>query len=224
MSVQALTWAFDVEGLTSTQKFILVVLGNYADEDNRCFPGQERIASVVGVTRQTVSQNLKALEGFGFISRERRERENGSRTSDRFVLHVGGNVGKLNVGQTVGQCRDFHESMSAKQGDQNLKITISEPSDGDLLDLSFERFYRTYPKKVGKQDAMRAFRKAVKVAGGVEVVLAGVDRYAADPNLPPKQFIPNPSTWLNRGSWDDEPLPERDDAPAAAGTGDWMNQ
>jgi hypothetical protein len=41
-------------------------------------------------------------------------------------------------------------------------------------------------------------------------------RYAADPNLPDKQFIPLPATWLNGDRWDDDPCPPRRDPGSAA--------
>jgi hypothetical protein len=40
----------------------------------------------------------------------------------------------------------------------------------------------------------------------------GAIRLAADPNLPEVAFIPHPSTWLNRGGWDDAPYPPRPSA------------
>ena len=59
---------------------------------------------------------------------------------------------------------------------------------------------------------MKAFTKAARKVGA-ETVILGAKRYAADPNLPDRQFVPHPATWLNRGSWDDEPLPPRIDRP-----------
>ena len=43
-----------------------------------------------------------------------------------------------------------------------------------------------------------------------EDILAGVIKFAADPNLPEeKRFIKNPATWLNNDGWQEGPLPER---------------
>jgi len=43
----------------------------------------------------------------------------------------------------------------------------------------------------------------------LEDVMEGVRRMAADPNLPDKQFIPHPATWLNRSGWEDEAYPSK---------------
>ena len=75
----------------------------------------------------------------------------------------------------------------------------------------FEVFYKTYPRHTGRLAAEKAFRAALRKAPADDI-LAGARRFAADPNLPPKEeqrFIPMPATWLNQGRWDDDPLPLR---------------
>lgn len=72
----------------------------------------------------------------------------------------------------------------------------------------FSDFYAIYPRKMKRVDAQKAWGSAIKRADP-ETILAGARRYAADPNLPGKEFIPYPATWLRAGSWDDEPLPPR---------------
>ncbi len=89
----------------------------------------------------------------------------------------------------------------------NLTRTIKEP----LLEYTpnkFEEFWNLYPRKVGKQEAAKAFEKAVKSVPFIQI-LVGVQRLAADPNKPEMTFLPYPATWLNRGGWSDEPYPER---------------
>jgi len=72
----------------------------------------------------------------------------------------------------------------------------------------FDEFWNAYPRKVGKDKARTKYAAAVKRATEDEII-AGAHRLAADPNLPEKQFVPYPSTWLERGGWEDEPLPPR---------------
>ena len=86
----------------------------------------------------------------------------------------------------------------------------------ELIAAAFQSFYTTYPRKAGKEAARRAFVKASKRLGGYQEIIDGARRFAADPNLPEKQFIPHPATWLNAGRWDDEPLPSRGDARRTA--------
>jgi hypothetical protein len=72
----------------------------------------------------------------------------------------------------------------------------------------FSEWWAHYPRKVGKKAAEKSYSKARRDVSAAKL-LAAVARFARDPNLPEKEFIPHPATWLNEGRWDDEPLPPR---------------
>jgi hypothetical protein len=85
----------------------------------------------------------------------------------------------------------------------------------------FESFWENYPKKVDKGAAIRAFRKAIRNLDPA-LVIDGAKAYAEDPNLPEKQFIKNPATWLNAEAWNNGPLPKRTKTDSKA-LEDWAN-
>lgn len=70
----------------------------------------------------------------------------------------------------------------------------------------FNRFWETYPKKIGKDKAAESWRKR-KCETMVEEILAGLERQQGYLTREGGQFIPNPATWLNQGRWKDEPPP-----------------
>lgn len=72
----------------------------------------------------------------------------------------------------------------------------------------FETVWNLYPLKRDKKAAYKAYLKASKEVEK-EALTEGVVRYRDDPNRKP-QFTKHFSTWLNAGSWDDEPLPAPD--------------
>ena len=74
--------------------------------------------------------------------------------------------------------------------------------------ITFTEFWDAYPRKVRRDRALKAFASACRRASPAAII-AGAKRLAADPNLPPEQYIPHPATWLNGGGWDDDPLPAR---------------
>lgn len=88
-------------------------------------------------------------------------------------------------------------------------------------DSQFDSFWSYYPKKVDKGAALRAFRKAAKTQD-LALVIEGAKRYAEDPNLPEKQFIKNPATWLNAEAWNNGPLPKRKTTDSKA-LEEWAN-
>jgi hypothetical protein len=101
---------------------------------------------------------------------------------------------------TTGNPR--HKNTSSK----NTNEKNNERTYGD-----FDSFWNAYPRKAGKQAAQRAYLKAIAVAAP-EVIQAGAERYAADPNRR-DAYTAHAATWLNAGRWDDEPLPERELTP-----------
>jgi hypothetical protein len=89
-----------------------------------------------------------------------------------------------------------------------IKKNILKNNERIYSDSEFDSFWASYPKKVDKGAALRAFRKAAKTQD-LALVIAGAKAYAEDPNLPEKQFIKNPATWLNAEAWANGPLPKR---------------
>jgi hypothetical protein len=69
----------------------------------------------------------------------------------------------------------------------------------------FDDFYSLYPKKQGKEQAIKAYQKALKKTTH-EVIIAGVKNYKAQiaSKNTEMQYIKQPATWLNAGCWDDD--------------------
>lgn len=76
------------------------------------------------------------------------------------------------------------------------------------LDRRFAAFWAAYPKKVGKQDALRAFARLKVGEDQLAAMLAAIEQQRASPQWAKDggQYIPNPATWLRQGRWEDEPL------------------
>jgi hypothetical protein len=80
-----------------------------------------------------------------------------------------------------------------------------------------EAIYAAYPRKVGKDDALRAISSAIARKGGSAEILEGCTAYGKAVATWPKAIrfkrgetgdffdtVPNPATWFNRGSFDDD--------------------
>lgn len=88
---------------------------------------------------------------------------------------------------------------------------------GSDRDLAFVEFWRIYPLKAGKGQARKAWATARRRGVRPEVIVAGAQRYADDPNRDPA-YTRHPATWLNGEGWDDDPLPDRTARPGRAPT------
>ena len=105
-----------------------------------------------------------------------------------------------------------------REANASLSIARTGPTATEIA-RGFVLFWTEYPKRVGKDAAAKSFANAMRRAGGsdpLETIMDGLRR--ALPGWDDPQFIPNPTTWLNQGRWeDDAPSPRtgiRHDRPA----------
>lgn len=71
----------------------------------------------------------------------------------------------------------------------------------------FANFWKSYPKKVGKDAAETAWKRKVKSPETIKAILEAVKTQAQSDAWKKDggQFVPNPATWLNQGRWKDDP-------------------
>lgn len=112
--------------------------------------------------------------------------------------------GYLTVCAIVQEAID--ESRPAKQT-TSLALTIPADWPADYQ----EQFWRTYPNRKSKKEAMKALDK---VAFGGKIkwadLIAGIERYISSRDVQ-RGFVKHPATWLNGECWKDQeqttPLP-----------------
>lgn len=81
------------------------------------------------------------------------------------------------------------------------KPDTENPESGKSTDREFESFYSSYPRKVAKPQAKKAWSKNKCVLAEVLPALEQHKKTWKDP-----QFVPYPATWLNQRRWEDETI------------------
>ena len=71
MSFQAMTWAVKTK-LSTHEKFVLIMMANYADSNGRCWPSLNTLSRDTGVSKSTVQRAIKSLAKQGLIKIESR--------------------------------------------------------------------------------------------------------------------------------------------------------
>ena len=159
-----------------------------------------QVESQTGLGRYAINHAVENLTELGWLETRRAKLANGQFGSKDWYVLDPTTVGNSTVGNSTMEHPTDKEEHS-------IKKNINKKSCSTEVERAFEKFWEAYPRKAAKVAARKAFEKAYKEHG--EIVLDGVIRFAQDPNLPEKAFIPLPATWLNRGSWEDEPFPPR---------------
>lgn len=91
-----------------------------------------------------------------------------------------------------------------KGQDKNLALRQASPSNATSID-GFEEFWKSYPRRVGKGNAEKAWKK-LGCGNHLPLILTTVRAAKISPEWTKEggQFIPHPATWLNRQGWHDE--------------------
>lgn len=92
------------------------------------------------------------------------------------------------------------ETPSKKKNKDKNKNKIK---DKCLTREDFGTFWQAYPRKVGKEKALAAFKK---VDVPIDTLLAAIEeqRKSAQWTKDKGEFIPHPATWLNGKRWEDD--------------------
>ena len=129
---------------------------------------------------------------------------------------------RSSVGGPGGGADSEHPLVPAPADDAAAVASAAPPTDNQLevrgggtptrgsrqYTDEFEKFWKTYPRKVGKAEAAKAFTKLLK-GGQVDAdqltAAAQAHAQAWQQSGTSQEFIPHASTWLNKGRWSDEP-------------------
>lgn len=102
-------------------------------------------------------------------------------------------------------CKETAGRTLESNGVRDLR-DLRKLENGAASAARFARFWDAYPNKKGKDDARRAWTKRHPSDALTDVIIAAVEEQKEWPGWRKDggQFIPHPSTWLNRGQWEDE--------------------
>ena len=97
----------------------------------------------------------------------------------------------------------FKNKKSRKAG--SFKHDLLQQPKSVSYSNKFEDFWKLYPKKTGKKFAYICYQKA-RMSN--DILLPAVREQIRSKQWQ-RGYVPNPSTWLNQGRWDDEVMEEK---------------
>lgn len=205
MSISSLTLGLYHSQATYSTRLVLLAIANFEGEHG-AYPSHETIGRLAGgLNRRTVQRAIDELIELGELTEVRREGitnlykvaiicpDDCDRSSNHRRKTGGG-------AETAGGLETAGGSGVQTAGD-----AVSRPPEplvtvNKNLNALFDEFWTTYPRKLDKAKAFRAFRSALKRAK-FEDILAGVIAYRNDPKRDP-DYTKYPATWLNNDAWE----------------------
>lgn len=172
---------------------------------------EEDLASLLGFELQTVRMGMKAMESRQMID------------FDDGMFHIT-NWDKYQSVEGMEKIREQNRLRKANQRERQKQLKLEaataapalpEPKESkqSAMDRRFERWYKVYPKKVGRGAAERAFAKCKPDDQLTDAMIQAVEAQKQTRQWK-EGYIPNPATWLNQKRWldevEEEPLPFTD--------------
>jgi pyocin large subunit-like protein len=221
MSVQAISWALGCKTEKSSDKFVLLVLANYADQDGFCWPHVGTIAELTLLSVRAVRRCLTRLDGT-FLTVEKQRGTFGQQASSHYFLDlnseiiVQSDILSPSVQSDIDAPPECHPRQN--QSDSVATYNNDEPSyihvnntivQNDVLivetDVLFDEWWKLYPRKQDKKKALAAWAKqgceknADSLIDTLRNQIANDAQYSGD-----QQYIPLPSSYLNKEKFNDE--------------------
>lgn len=138
----------------------------------------------------------------GWLSKKQVQDENGKFSHTDWHLSVDGKSGDgLAVdGKAVAGKSDTNNT-DGNNTDLSKTVSPKAPKGAEAVE-GFDEFWKAYPRKVGKPNALTMWKRKKP---DLTTVLAGLKRWKASDQWTKNdgQFIPHPTTWLNREGWND---------------------
>lgn len=217
-------WILDAD-LSDRAIRLWCILSRYATDEGRAWPGRPKLAERLRCSVNSLDRAVDELVSAEAMKVEPHYRSDGSRAANSYWLwpalppstdtpplptHGGTPSPPMGVPLPTHGAASRKEHQRKEHQTGILRPPDDERTDQQLISDAFTAFWKSYPRKTAKGEALKVWPRAIKAAGGdLGKIVGGVRRYAADPNLPEPQFIPHPASWLNGQRWDDEPLPPR---------------
>jgi len=174
MSIEALSWGIKQNTQTPTSKLVLLVLCNYANVENICFPSEKHLGKICGVSERSIRRCIKILKESNLIKVQMRNFNS-------------------NEYQILCKQQDTYD-----QNNRTLVTNNTKEQTKELYGESFDKFWKLYPRKVSKFESAKVFGKLKK--DEIQTVMKGVKNFrevVLRDNVE-QQYIPHATTWLRQ--------------------------
>lgn len=212
-------WAYS-EAKGNDRLVLLAIADHANDEDRQAWPSIAHLAGKCRLSRSTVKRALARLAlngelrlvvaGDGTVNRyavwdpvhlvDPVQIEPGSPGEPPTRFTVDPPPGSPTDPGVVHSCEPLNHHEPSKRKEPSRREPSVSREDG------FNGFWSTYPKRVAKAAAQKAWQALKPGAALQATILAAIAQQATWPQWQRDggQYIPHPATWLHRRQWEDE--------------------
>jgi hypothetical protein len=164
------------------------------------------IGEIKGIKQELIDHEIPSTEektGIWYCRRMVKDEEKREKCGEAGRMGGGNPALKSSDKDIILQIPDTRNHISIKapfKGD----LYRSSPSGDGGASKAFEQFWKAYPRKIGKQAALKSW---IRQRGKPPIadVIAAIEEQKRTEQWQKNggEFIPHPSTWINQGRWED---------------------
>jgi predicted transcriptional regulator len=155
--------------------------------------------------RYAINEAIKVLTDKGWLRTERTKKDNGQFGPTSFHILDPEAVDSVADDSSAG-----HSTMEQPTDIKNTNY-LEKTKDKEKHLEGFDEFWKLYPKKIAKADALKAWKVATKKKTADE--LLKLTKAYAEGKLPEYKYIPYPASWLNKGLYESVEVAEAKPLP-----------
>lgn len=173
--------------LNALDKIILMEINSLDDGENGCYASNKYLAEFCQCTETKVSTTISKLKELGYIKLE----------------NFNGRVRVLKSEiLPLKNLKSAFKKFKQINIDNNINNNIEKENIKEKE--NFEKFYSSYPRKVGKANVEKWFVKNKPNEELMNIILNSLEEHKKLKQWQDKQYIPHPTTWLNQKRWEDD--------------------
>jgi predicted transcriptional regulator len=155
--------------------------------------------------RYAINEAIRVLTNKGWLRTERTKKDNGQFGPTSFHILDPEAVDSVADDSSVG------DSTMEQPTDNKNTNSLENTKDKEKHLKDFDEFWKLYPKKIAKADALKAWNKAIKIKTAER--LLELTKAYAEGKLPDQTYIPYPASWLNKGLYESVEVAEAKPLP-----------
>lgn len=191
------------ENLRDKSKLLYGEISSLCNKYGYCYASNQYFADLYKVSKTTISILIKELVDNEYIISEIEYKEGTKEILNRYLRIVKGGYLRNLKGGIKENLKDNNTSINNTRDNNKYNNIYNQNQD---FESEFEDIWKDYPRKQGKQNALKSYIKARKKGISQQQMLEGLNnylKYIKIERVNPK-YIKQGSTWFNQECWNDD--------------------
>jgi len=205
MSIETMNAVWRNSKSTGRARLVLLSIADHQGELG-AWPSIETLAKMVNSSPRSVQRDIQDLIKLGELDVEFRSAPTyGPYKANRYWVKLPGVTNQVSeVTKTALEVTDLDSEVteSASEVTAGGVLTLNRTLNKTLTNQEdkFEEFWNSYPRKIAKADAVKAWKKAIKRKSPEDLIRLA--KVYTEGKLPEMTYIPYPASWLNKELYD----------------------